>query len=133
MEAGLTDRRINLEQLVERLQLLRWQPFDQRPLRAAPSYGASCQPHSLDGLRSGQEGSAFSQHGDNRIHDRAAAVGHRGRLYCRQQRGATILSCRASDAEIDHQARNVIATRLFPAGIGCEHSGNGADLVGDIF
>jgi hypothetical protein len=37
MEAGLTDRRINLEQLVERLQLLRGQTFDKRPLRAAAS------------------------------------------------------------------------------------------------
>jgi hypothetical protein len=43
------------------------------------------------------------------------------------------LSCCASDVEIDHQARNVIAPRLFPAGIGCKRGGIGADLIGDIF
>lgn len=133
MEAGLTDRRVNLEQLVERLQLLRGQTFDKRFLRAAASYGTSRKTHSLDDLCRGQQCSAFSQRGNDGIHNRSAAVGHRGRLHCRQQRGATILSCRASDAEADHQARNVIATRFFPAGIGCEHSGIGADLVGDIF
>lgn len=50
MEACLADRRINLKQLVERLQLLRCQPFDQRILRATTSYGAGRKPNSLDDL-----------------------------------------------------------------------------------
>lgn len=68
MVEDLTDRRINLEQLVERLQLLRRQTFDKRPLRAAASYGTSRKPHSLDDLCRGQQCSAFSQRGNDGIH-----------------------------------------------------------------
>ena len=50
MEARLTDHRINLKQLVERLKFLGCQTFDEGNLCAAASYGASRKPQSLDGL-----------------------------------------------------------------------------------
>ena len=82
MEARLTDRRINLKQLVERLKFLGRQTFDERNLCAAASYGASRKPQSLDGLHRRQQCSAFSQRRNNRIQNRNATVRYRSRLNC---------------------------------------------------